>query len=72
MALGDAIELLVDEGGRAPEKVTVAAGSAGGKVQWDQLGDFVVVDEMTKAGRTRRSVLVRKDKLVRLTVLPRG
>lgn len=72
MALGDAIELLVDEGGRAPEKVTVRAGSAGGSVKWEDRGDFVRVDELTKAGRTRRSVLVRKERLVRLTAAPRG
>lgn len=72
MALGDTIELLVDEGGRTLEKVSVTAGSAGGKVEWEDRGDFIRVDELTKAGRTRRSVLVRKEKLVRLTETPRG
>lgn len=72
MALGDAIELMVDEGGRAPEKVTVTAGSAGGTVTWEDRGDMIRVDETTKAGRVRRTVIVRKEKLVRLTELPRG
>jgi hypothetical protein len=70
--LGDAIELLVDEGGRAPEKVTVTAGSGGGTVKWEDRGDLIRVDEFTKAGRSRRAVLVRKEKLIRLTELPRG
>ena len=72
MALGDSIRLLVDEGGRSPEEVVVRVGGAGGSVRWEAEGPFVRVDELTSSKRIRRSILVRQDKLVRLTVEPRG
>jgi hypothetical protein len=72
MALGDSIKVFVDEGGRSPEEVLVRAGGAGGSVKWSIDGPFVRVDELTASKKIRRSILVRQDKLVRLTVEPRG
>lgn len=71
MALGDQVVLLVDEGGRAPEKVVVRVGGAGGSVSWSSANGFVKVTELTSGKRIRREEVVREDKLVRLTYEPK-
>ncbi len=72
MALGDKVIVLIDMGAGKVREEVVAAGSAGGKVETVLEHDLTSVREVTRSGRSIRSVVVPLGRLVATIDVPKG